>query len=519
MAPLFIKGEKMREASKAMSRRSESGEYTEYFKGNGIDIGCGNDNIIQHSNKFPNMLSCIGYDLHQGDAEFCRNIIDQSFDFLHASHCLEHLKNPERGLKNWIRIVKTGGYLIITVPDEQLYEKGHWPSIFNSQHLWSFRFGRYNERVSSIDALTWFDNFLDVKVVSIKRITDNYYDTEDDLTKREDISVECAIEIVLQKVGHTYKPIANWSLNGFCFMLNSLAMGDVIAAAPVVKYMIDTYYTEPDSYLVVAKEMFRSIFWFVPDSNYHNFEDKANDWGIPKGWAIGVLNQKKEQGTGITRNTPKAIHLSQFAAMKICDKLLDFDKLNYVPLPEVDISHFNTDFSNAVIIVSSYRDETRMWKSEYILEVAEWLKERGYLPVFIGKTDMNMDTHLIPKTSLPLDVSEYGLDLRNKTSIPELASIMAKSKAVIGLDSGPIHLAGTTCTPIVCGYTSVDPKYRIPIRSKGNTYTVSSDVPCNYCESNWASSFWNYENCYLGTNECCNKMTANRFIEKLDIFL
>ena len=35
-------------------------------------------------------------------------------------------------------MVKPGGHLIITVPDEDLYEKGFWPSRFNPSHKWSF---------------------------------------------------------------------------------------------------------------------------------------------------------------------------------------------------------------------------------------------------------------------------------------------------------------------------------------------------------------------------------------------
>ncbi|MEM1724783.1 MAG: hypothetical protein QXW71_03295 [Thermoplasmata archaeon] len=28
-----------------------------------------------------------------------------SYDFVHSSHCLEHLRDPREGLKNWFRIV------------------------------------------------------------------------------------------------------------------------------------------------------------------------------------------------------------------------------------------------------------------------------------------------------------------------------------------------------------------------------------------------------------------------------
>jgi hypothetical protein len=299
-------------------------------------------------------------------------------------------------------------------------------------------------------------------------------------------------------------------------MLNTFAMGDVIAAVPVIKYMVDNYYTAPDSYYVVAKKQFWPLLPFVPEANLKNFDVKVDNWGIPSGYPMGVINKKVEAG-GLTRLTPKHLHLGQFASLMLADRLLSPEQLHYVPLKEVDVSHFGVDFSNSVILITSYRDVTRMWKPEYILEVATWLKEQGVTPVFIGKTDMDLLVRegVIPKTSLPNDVSSYGVDLRNNTSIAELASIFSKAKAVCGMDSGPIHLAGTTSVPIVCGFTSVSPEYRIPYRPHGKTYAIAPEIQCIGCESRWTSTFWNYENCFLKTIECCNQMTPDRFITVL----
>ena len=299
-------------------------------------------------------------------------------------------------------------------------------------------------------------------------------------------------------------------------MLNSLAMGDVIAAAPVVKYMIERYYQDPTSYRVVVKEMFKPFFHFVPKENLQSYEDKENNWNIPNGFAIATLNQAKVQH--ITRNTPRIMHLSQFAALKFANRYIKESDLNYIPLLDVDVSSFSVDFSKAVILISSYRDLTRAWNSHSLLKTAKYIESKGFLPVFVGKTDMNMETDLIPKTSLPNKI-DFGLDLRNKTDIPQLASIMKLSKAVCGLDSGPIHLAGTTSTPIICGYTSISPEFRIPIREVGETYPIVPDIPCIGCESRWASHFWNWEECYLKHIDCCKNMTASKFIEHLSKIL
>ena len=50
------------------------------------------------------------------DSTSLREIGDESYDFLLSSHVLEHLANPLRGLKEWKRVVRENGLLVIIVP-------------------------------------------------------------------------------------------------------------------------------------------------------------------------------------------------------------------------------------------------------------------------------------------------------------------------------------------------------------------------------------------------------------------
>ena len=307
------------------------------------------------------------------------------------------------------------------------------------------------------------------------------------------------------------------ALDSICFMFNSIAMGDVIASVPVVKYMVDTYFPDHNNYVVVAKQQFRVLFPFVPDKNFLDFDKKDNNWGIPENYAIAVLNKKNEYR--VTKLTPKHMNLGEYAGLIFADRILPKKNLEYVPIAPVDVSKFGVDFHNSVILVTTYRDVTRSWYAENILKVAEFVKSKGLIPVFVGKTDM--DQHIArdsvkPKTALPDGVSAYGVDLRNKTSIAELASIFSQARAVCGVDSGPIHLAGTTNVPIVCGYTSVSSCNRIPIRSHGISIPIEADIPCIGCESRWHSSYWNFEQCHMGTLACVEQLTADKFIAALN---
>ncbi len=129
----------MKECSKAVVRRLYSPSFvSRYFRGRGVDIGGAPDPLSLYRSLFPLMEDVRIWDLEDGDAQFMHGVPDHHFDFVHSSHCLEHLRDPEEGLRNWLRILKPGGYLIVCVPDEDLYEQGTFPSTFNRDHKRSF---------------------------------------------------------------------------------------------------------------------------------------------------------------------------------------------------------------------------------------------------------------------------------------------------------------------------------------------------------------------------------------------
>lgn len=129
----------MKECSKSVARRLADSNFTRrYFVGDGVDIGGAPDPLALYRELFCQMKSVRTWDREDGDAEFMSGVPDGHFDFVHSSHCLEHLVDPMTGLHNWLRVVREGGYLIITVPDEDLYEQGLFPSTFNRDHKWTF---------------------------------------------------------------------------------------------------------------------------------------------------------------------------------------------------------------------------------------------------------------------------------------------------------------------------------------------------------------------------------------------
>lgn len=122
----------MNEASKTSRHRTQAFKEM-YFDGTVLDIGCGPDLVVPHAEPF---------DLEQGDAnEISRYLPAASYDCVHSSHCLEHMRDVPSALRQWWSLVKPGGAMIVVVPEENLYEQGVWPSIFNPDHKATFRLG------------------------------------------------------------------------------------------------------------------------------------------------------------------------------------------------------------------------------------------------------------------------------------------------------------------------------------------------------------------------------------------
>jgi predicted SAM-dependent methyltransferase len=185
----------MYEASKAWKRRGDLNK--KYFVGKGIDIGAGPDCISKHG------VDAYNWDMKDGDAQYLASVKDNTYNFVHSSHCLEHMVDPKIAIKHWVRVCKSGGFIVITIPDEELYEHNMWPSRFNSDHKWSFRVYQGNQKtykslnVVDLLKLVWKDT----EIISIQRIEDGFNFNLDKMIDQTGPAngPECAIELVLRK--------------------------------------------------------------------------------------------------------------------------------------------------------------------------------------------------------------------------------------------------------------------------------------------------------------------------------
>lgn len=291
------------------------------------------------------------------------------------------------------------------------------------------------------------------------------------------------------------------------YALNGAAVGDLIAAAPSIKYAVDNLHPKKD-YKVAMFPDFRDIFHFVPDEHIIPIADSYDP-----AYAVRKLNMDGGGGN-VTRLTPSRLKLTQYASIGLLGRLLTDEQLKYVPLVETDVSHFGIDFSKCAIFLTTYRDITRAWKGAEIVKTAEYVQSKGLTPVFVGRKGAIS----IWKTLAVSDFEYpgFGHDLVDKTTLRELYTIMSKAKLVLGMDSGPLHLAFATNTAVIAGFTTVRPDLRVPLRNNGvKTLAVSAAIQCRFCQSDWNLDFHNFTSCpkAMPEPECVTKSSAELFID------
>lgn len=97
-----------------------------FCEGLGIDIGFGGDPINKNSITFdlPNPYTKGKVkQILQGNCKSLNFICDEVFDYVYSSHVLEDFTYQElpKIIKEWRRILKVGGFLVINCPDQQRF--------------------------------------------------------------------------------------------------------------------------------------------------------------------------------------------------------------------------------------------------------------------------------------------------------------------------------------------------------------------------------------------------------------
>jgi predicted SAM-dependent methyltransferase len=93
-----------------------------YCQGDGVDLGFGGDPITKSAVRMdkPDQYGTVGSFPAQlrGDAAALRWFRDGVLDYVFSSHVLEDFHDTEGVLREWLRVLRPGGRLVLFCPDE-----------------------------------------------------------------------------------------------------------------------------------------------------------------------------------------------------------------------------------------------------------------------------------------------------------------------------------------------------------------------------------------------------------------
>jgi len=248
-----------------------------------------------------------------------------------------------------------------------------------------------------------------------------------------------------------------------CLNLGSCnGIGDLICSTPTIKKLHD-YYGQKVTVLSPMPEIFK-MNPYVEESfkitsvDYDYFKEHYNIHN-----SFYNVGKKNEQGIEYKHNM---IDIRQFHAI-LLGFMLAKDEMECYYRPVAD---FKIDVPKEYVLIHPVNSwPVRTWPALNWMTLTSKLNELGLNVISIGKDSSEKGFFNVEKPVFNFEI-EKGLNLMNKTSLSDCWHLMTKARCVITMDSGMLHLAGTTETPIVHLGSSIKPEYRIPYRHGRQDY-------------------------------------------------
>jgi ubiquinone/menaquinone biosynthesis C-methylase UbiE len=115
-----------------------------------------------------------------GEAAHLREVPDLSYDFVLSCHSLEHVANPIKALKDWSRVMKTNGRLVLVLPNKEFTFDNKRP-ITKLSHL----IDDFTNNITEEDS-THFE-----EVITLHDFNqDAFVQSKEDLIKRTNLNIE-----------------------------------------------------------------------------------------------------------------------------------------------------------------------------------------------------------------------------------------------------------------------------------------------------------------------------------------
>ncbi len=241
-------------------------------------------------------------------------------------------------------------------------------------------------------------------------------------------------------------------------------IGDLISATLVIKKLSESYQAKI-TVLSPMPELFKnhpdvsdSFKFSSVDFDYFNSNYIVHN-------SFYNVGKKNERGIEIKHNR---IDIRQFHAINL-GFMLKADELSCFYRPTEPRKNDIFPKRKYVVIHPVSNWPSRTWNAINWMKLTTDLNELGFDVVSVGKDSSEKGFFNIDKPVFNFEISN-GLNLMNKTSISDCWHLINEAVALVTMDSGLLHLAGTTDTYIIHLGSSISPQFRAPYRNNTQSY-------------------------------------------------
>lgn len=259
-------------------------------------------------------------------------------------------------------------------------------------------------------------------------------------------------------------------MENIAIVLGCSGMGDIISSIPSIRLLHKLYNQK-----IVVFTHNVDLLKNYPYIEVKYIEEKFEPLEDPKWSVLDTFNTEVDRHP---RMDIRQFHASKLGIQLLPEEMsIEFYPDKYEPIDNLP--------ENYVVIHPVKTWPSRTWEEKKWQELTDILNDNGIPVVAVGKKSQELGTYNTQKPVFNLNIKN-GLDLTNKLSIHQTWHILNKSVVTVTMDSGILHLAGTTDTGIIQLGSSIDPRLRAPYRKGSQDYKYKYILgECNlFCASN-----------------------------------
>ena len=241
-------------------------------------------------------------------------------------------------------------------------------------------------------------------------------------------------------------------------VLGCRALGDTLAVTPTLRKLYNSY-GKKISVATHQPEIFKNNPYV--DNIFNEItDDIKNNYEVFNSFNIGY----HPNGVCYKHNV---MDIRQFHAVNLGFMLTrDEMSMDYFPDEVESIEGLPEKY---VLIHPVQNWNSRTWDAKKWQMLTKLLNERGIAVISVGKDSSELGGSNVDKPVFNFNI-DIGLNLMNQTTLSQTWWLINSAMCFITMDSGLLHLAGTTDSEIIQLGSSIHPQFRAPYRKNNQGY-------------------------------------------------